>query len=191
MPRTILVHVCCAPCAAPSLDTVREDVWSNAVMFYSNSNIYPRSEYDQRLEHVRRLASIYQLDLVEDDYDHESWLEAVKGLEEEPEQGERCRRCFEYNLRRAAAKATCLEINAFTTTLTVSPHKDFSTISAVGSSWPGYVPYDFKKNNGIQRSGELSRKYRFYRQNYCGCEFSLRDRERRKTEAGINNRGLG
>jgi len=178
MTSKILMHVCCAPCAAPSLELVRQDRWPEIIFFYSNSNIYPREEFDLRLEHVRHLAAAAGVPLIEDEYDHDAWLEAVKGFESEPERGERCRRCFEFNLRRAAATAG--HGGAFTTTLTVSPHKDNRTIFAAAAALPGFIGYDFKCNNGFRRGLELARQYGFYRQNYCGCEFSLRDRRKKR-----------
>lgn len=180
MSGTILIHTCCAPCAAPSLETVRQDEWNGMVLFFSNSNIYPQAEYDLRLDQVRRLAEISQVRLVEDDYDHGGWLDAVKGFEDEPEKGERCRRCFEFNLRRTAAAAERLDLTSFTTTLSVSPHKDCGVIAGIGSAWSGFVLYDFKKNDGFRRGIEWCRQYQFYRQNYCGCEFSLRARDLRQ-----------
>jgi len=180
MPKPLLLHVCCAPCAAPSAELVIAERGGEPVLFYSNSNIYPREEYELRLEQVKRLAEIYGLRLIVDEYDHEAWLEAVKGWENEPEKGERCRHCFRFNLQRAAAAAARLGGYEFATTLTVSPHKDNATIFAAGAGLEGQVCYDFKRDNSTERSLELCRKYGFYRQNYCGCEFSRRDRDIRK-----------
>ena len=187
MSKTLLIHVCCAPCAAPSLETAEQDRWDQIILFYSNSNIYPREEYDLRLRHVRRLAEIRQLKLLEDRYDHESWLDAVRGLEDEPEQGERCRKCFEYNLRRSAQAAARFADCCFTTTLTVSPHKKSAAIFAIGQNWPEFAAYDFKKKDGFKRGMELCRQYGLYRQNYCGCEFSRHREKPDNLKIGGNN----
>jgi epoxyqueuosine reductase len=177
MGKTILLHTCCGPCATTCTERLSSAGYE-AVMFFSNSNIFPAGEYARRLEHAARLASILGLELIEDGYDHQSWLEAVAGLEEEPEQGLRCMKCFEFSLARTARKAVTLEIPAFATTLSVSRHKPSKKIFEAGSRFPGFQAMDFKKENGYARSIELSRLHGLYRQNYCGCEFSLRDRRK-------------
>lgn len=168
----ILVHVCCAPCAGPSCLRLLDDAY-DIVLFFSNSNICPRDEYEKRLSYVQKLGNIFDAPVIEDTYDHAGWREHIKGLEHEPEQGERCKKCFEYSLRRTALKADELHIEAFTTTLTISPHKNSNVIFEIGAGFPGYIPYNFKKKNGFLQSIELSRQYDLYRQNYCGCEFSI------------------
>jgi len=169
--KDILLHVCCAPCAAPCCERLLDEGYG-VTLFFSNSNIDSFSEYEKRLGEVRRLADIMNIFLELDEYDHSSWLDSVKGLEAEPEKGLRCTQCFNYNLKRSSVRAEALGIGSFATTLTVSPHKNSKTIFDAGSALPGFVPIDFKKNNGFARSMELSKKYNFYRQNYCGCEFS-------------------
>lgn len=171
--RSILVHACCAPCAAPSVERVQLDDWATVGLFFSNSNIHPREEYEKRLLHVRELSKICKVFLEEDEYDHDKWLEHIRGYENEPEKGLRCRKCFEYSLRRSAEMAQRHGFDAFTTTLTLSPHKVSRIIFEIGAQFPAYVPYDFKKRAGFIRSIELSDAYGLYRQNYCGCEFSL------------------
>ena len=169
--RQILLHVCCAPCAAPCCGRLLDEDFA-VTLFFSNSNIDSPGEYEKRLAEVKRLSDIMNLPLETDDYDHNLWLDAVKGLESEPEKGRRCTQCFKYNLKRSSDRAGVLGIGSFATTLTVSPHKNSKVIFEAGSTFPGFVPLDFKKNNGFARSVELSKKYNFYRQNYCGCEFS-------------------
>jgi epoxyqueuosine reductase len=171
--KPILLHTCCGPCATTCTERLAM-TGHETVLFFSNSNIFPDEEYARRLEHAVKLAGIMGLKLVEDVYDHGSWLKAVAGLEGEPEQGLRCARCFEYNLSSAAREAAGLRIPAFTTTLTVSRHKSSRMIFEAGAQFPGFVPIDFKKGNGYARSIELSRLYGLYRQDYCGCEFSMR-----------------
>lgn len=171
--KKILLHCCCAPCSTSSIERLLADGYE-IILFYSNSNIYPREEFDKRLLYMKKLSEIYKLELITGEYDHASWSEAIKGLENEPEKGKRCSACFAYNLARAAAKAKELGIEEFTTTLTLSPHKVSQMIFDAAKDMEGYVPYNFKKQEGFKKSLQLSEKYGLYRQNYCGCEYSLR-----------------
>jgi hypothetical protein len=175
--KSILLHVCCAPCAAPSGERLT-DAGDEVALFFSNSNIAPKAEYDKRLAHAKKLATIWGVRLIEDEYDHEAWLEAIRGLEDEPERGARCRRCFAFSLARANEKAEELGLERFTTTLTLSSHKVSRMVFEAGARHERYEPHNFKKMNGERRSRELCDRYGLYRQDYCGCEFSLRDRER-------------
>ncbi|MCF7848198.1 MAG: epoxyqueuosine reductase QueH [Kiritimatiellales bacterium] len=172
-PKKILVHICCAPCAAPSAERLLLD--GHEVGFYfSNSNIHPEQEYRKRLDAARKLAGILDVIIEEDEYDHEQWLKHIQGLENEPEKGARCAKCFEYSLRRTAEMADRYGYDAFCTTLTLSPHKVSRTIFEIGADFPRFEPIDFKKKNGFLRSIQLSKEYDLYRQSYCGCEFSQR-----------------
>jgi predicted adenine nucleotide alpha hydrolase (AANH) superfamily ATPase len=171
--KRILVHICCAPCAAGCIERLMEKNYT-VTLFYSNSNIFPKEEYEKRLKYVYKLARILNLDVIEDTYSHSSWIEAIKGFENEPERGRRCVHCFDYNLKQTALTAYKLKIPYFTSTLTVSPHKVSGQIFSAGRKYPGYIPFDFKKGDGYARSGELSKEYGLYRQRYCGCEFSLK-----------------
>ncbi|HNY65315.1 MAG TPA: epoxyqueuosine reductase QueH [Deltaproteobacteria bacterium] len=173
----ILLHTCCAPCATTCTERLSA-AGRETVLFFSNSNIFPEEEYMKRLEHARKLALILGLELIEDTYDHASWLSHTAGLEDEPEQGARCMRCFQFSLSKTADRAGILKIPSFATTLTVSRYKPSEKIFEAGSAFPGFLPMDFKKRGGYARSIELSRLYGLYRQSYCGCEFSLRDRKR-------------
>jgi predicted adenine nucleotide alpha hydrolase (AANH) superfamily ATPase len=172
--KKVLLHTCCAPCAAPSGKRLLLDDYE-VVLFFSNMNISPKEEYDKRLESARKLAQIWDVVIEDDLYDHDKWLEHIKGLENEPEKGERCSACFEFSLRRTAEVANRLGIPNFSTTLTLSPHKVSKIIFKIGEQFPGYIPFDFKKKNGFLESTQLSKEYGLYRQNYCGCEFSIRD----------------
>ena len=171
--RKILLHCCCAPCSTSSIERLLADGYQ-IVLFYSNSNIYPKEEFDKRLVYMQKLAEIYKLELIIGDYDHYAWHKAVEGLENEPEKGMRCAACFAYNLATAEKKAQELGIPEFTTTLTVSPHKISDMIFNAAKDMQGFVPYNFKKQDGFKKSLMLSEKYGLYRQNYCGCEYSLR-----------------
>ena len=176
--KRILVHVCCAPCAISSIEHLLEECYK-VTLFYSNSNIFPEDEYKKRLKFVRWLGEKFGVGIIEDTYNHLSWLEIIKGLENEPEKGKRCIKCFDYNLKRTAVTAHKLKIPYFTTTLTLSPHKVSRDIFEVGKKYPGYISFDFKKGDGIKRSYLLSKEYDIYRQNYCGCEFSLEQRQKK------------
>lgn len=168
----VLLHVCCAGCAAACIDRLLANGY-HVSLFYSNSNINTEDEFLKRREDALKLSTITGLKIYEDPYDHQAWLKVISGFENEPEKGERCKRCFEYNLGRTAQKAAELNIPHFTTTLTVSPHKISKVLFSIGERFPGFLPLDFKKQDGFKRSMELSRKYEFYRQSYCGCEFSI------------------
>jgi predicted adenine nucleotide alpha hydrolase (AANH) superfamily ATPase len=168
----LLLHVCCAPCATHCIETLVPRY--HVTLLFSNSNIAPQDEYARRLEHVRKLVALHGLPLIEDAYDHAAWRAAVRGHEDEPERGARCRACFAFNLARTAAHARSLNLAQFTTTLTISPHKSTQTIFEIGRAHDGFLPVDFKQDNGFTRAAELTRKYGLYRQDYCGCEFSAR-----------------
>ena len=173
--KKLLLHICCAPCACGCLDKIKG---REITLFFSNSNLSSAEEFEKRLESVRIFAECYHFPLIVDPYDHAAWLDAVAKVPEyaqAPERGARCAACFEYNLARTAAKAEELDMN-FTTTLTVSPHKNSKLIFAIGGKSPRFEAIDFKKNDGFLKSLRLSKELNLYRQSFCGCEFSLRDR---------------
>jgi predicted adenine nucleotide alpha hydrolase (AANH) superfamily ATPase len=171
--QRILLHTCCAPCAAPSAERMVLE-GREVVLYFSNFNIHPEAEYLKRLETARKLAQKMNLVIEEDQYDHEEWLRHVQGLENEPEKVRRCEKCFEFSLRRTSQMAERLGIGAYATTLTLSPHKVSRIIFEIGSQFPCFDPIDFKKKDGFLRSIELSEEFDLYRQTYCGCEFSMR-----------------
>ena len=169
--RKILVHVCCGPCATSSIKRLLDEGWS-PVLFFSDSNIWPIEEFEKRYDTLLTVASFYNLEVIKDDYNHSDWREWVKGLENEPEHGKRCQRCFRYNLLRARDKAKELGIPSFCTTLTVSRFKNSKTIFHEGEDLEGFEAIDFKKKDGFSESCKISKEMGLYRQNYCGCEFS-------------------
>ena len=173
--KKLLLHLCCAPCACGCLDKVEG---RDVTLFFSNSNIVSQAEFEKRLENVRCFAEHFSIPLIVDPYDHEAWKKAVSSVpdfETLPEGGPRCAACFEYNLSRTAETAARLDMN-FTTTLTVSPHKSSRLIFSVGGKFPRFEAIDFKKNDGFLKSLRISRELNLYRQNFCGCEYSIRDR---------------
>ena len=175
----ILLHACCGVCAAHCVHLLKEEGWEPTVFFF-NPNIAPRAEYLRRREAALALAQAEGVPFVEDTPDHEEWLEAVaRGFEDCKEGGARCARCFRFSLARAAARMKALGCVAFTTSLTVSPHKRSVLLHAIGREVGGkaFVPYDFKKKDGFRDSNRRAAALGLYRQVYCGCEFSMRHRE--------------
>ncbi|MCR4438582.1 MAG: epoxyqueuosine reductase QueH [candidate division KSB1 bacterium] len=177
--RPILLFACCAPDATVAIERL-SPAWEVTVFFY-NPNIHPRAEYDLRLEEMRKVAQAMEVPLVVGPYEDQLWLAMVKGLEEEPEKGRRCHVCFRMRLEATARQAKHLSISVFATTLTVSPHKDARTICALGQELAAqygleFLGANFKKQDGFERSIELSKALGLYRQNYCGCLFSRRNR---------------
>jgi len=177
---TVLLHVCCGPCSTTVLERLlpRYEV----VLYFANCNLDTREEYNRRLEAARRVAAEHDLPLYAAEYDHDRWLRAVSGLEWEKEGGARCDVCFRYRLEQAAAEAKARGLDTFTTTLTISPHKDAAGVARAGrlgamKHGVTYLEEDFKKRDGFRKSVARSRDLGLYRQSYCGCEFSRRDRE--------------
>ena len=174
---SLLLHACCAPCSSHILTVLEK--YFRITLYFCNPNIAPEEEFTFRYEELKRLVREMGMDIpiVEEPYDPAPFYELAKGLEDLPERGERCQKCIEYRLRKAGAKAKELSCEFFTTTLTISPHKDCTFINECGGRLQEEigVPYlfsDFKKHEGYKHSIELSRQYNLYRQNYCGCVFS-------------------
>ena len=176
----LLLHACCAPCSSAVLARLREH-FSITILYY-NPNIYPPQEYRRReteLERFLQDAGMAGIPLVEDSYDPAEFYNAVKGLEAEPERGGRCTVCYRLRMERAAAYAKAHGFDWFTTTLSISPVNDPVRINEIGKELEAeygvrHLPSEFRKKNGYKRSLELSAEYGLYRQDYCGCEFSVR-----------------
>jgi epoxyqueuosine reductase len=182
----LLLHVCCGPCATASLERLREE--GEVTLFFSNGNLFPAAEHGRRLAAARQLAEASAAEFVVDAYDHAAWREFVRGLEDEPERGARCVRCFEFSFQRAARYAREHGFTGLATTLTISPHKRSADIFRVGREvWDGFLEVDFKKRDGFRRSLELTKQMGLYRQDYCGCEFSLQARDQRKKQGMTGN----
>ena len=176
---SLLLHACCAPCSSHTLTVLEK--YFRITLYFCNPNIAPEEEFAFRYEELKRLVREMGLDIpvIEEPYDSAPFYELAKGLEDLPERGERCRKCIEYRLRMAGNKAKELGCDLFTTTLTISPHKDCTFINECGARLQEEcgVPYlfsDFKKHEGYKHSIELSKQYNLYRQNYCGCVYSKR-----------------
>ena len=173
---TVLLHICCAPCATSVIETLKNDGYEVIGYFY-NPNIHPESEYQTRLNEFEKLASNMALQTIISTYTPEIWLEQTKGMEDEPEGGNRCKICYGLRLEHTAKTALGKGYKFFTTTLSVSPHKPVNIINSVGQGVGekygiNFLPYDFKKKDGFKKSIELSKKYNLYRQTYCGCKYS-------------------
>lgn len=225
VPR-LLLHACCAPCSSYCLEYLRE--YFDVTVFFYNPNITEEREYRKRVEEEKRLIAEYNkqvdegkfdgmnsdsrarhIEILEGDYIPSDYLSAVKGLEDCPEGGDRCRKCFELRLDETARIARDNGFEFFTTTLTISPLKNADVLNEVGEQAAErinaeraenltldgshsdsmevlFLPSDFKKKNGYKRSIELSHKFGLYRQDFCGCSFSKAQREREKEEREKN-----
>ena len=177
----LLLHACCAPCSSATLERLAAHF--DITILYYNPNIYPPEEYHRRETELERFVEEagYHYPVVELPYDPQEFYTAVKGLESEPEKGARCTVCYRLRMRRAAQYAQEHGFAWFTTTLSISPHKDAKRINAIGQELEAefgvkHLPSDFKKHNGYLRSLQLSEEYGLYRQDYCGCEFSAKAR---------------
>lgn len=173
---SVLLHCCCAPCATSVTERVIKTV--KPVLYFYNPNIYPENEYKKRLHELEKLAAYFSLELIAEDYDEGEFLSAVVGLEGEREGGARCPVCFKLRLDKTAERAKKEGLKAFCSTLTVSPHKNAAIINAIGEEIAAarniaWIPSDFKKRDGYLRSCRMCREMDIYRQNYCGCRFSL------------------
>ena len=187
--KTVLLHTCCAPCSSAIIEALLNS-GITPVIYYCNPNIYPHEEYEVRKNECTRYAQSLGLEIVDADYDHENWLDAVKGLEDEPERGGRCLRCFRLRLLRTAEYAFQRGIRVITTTLASSRWKSLDQINEAGS-WAanevnksknivppddGVVWWDqnWRKGGLQERRLQIIKEYDFYNQLYCGCEFSMR-----------------
>ena len=191
----LLLHSCCGPCSTAVLEQLIP--YFEIVLFYYNPNIAPESEFDRRLatqkQLLEKLEHPYPITLLAPPYDDSPFWEAVRGVEDTPEMGERCERCIAQRMREAAIAAKEHHCDYFTTTLTVSPHKNAPYINACGEEIAAemsvrYLPSDFKKRGGYARSVALSAEYELYRQDYCGCPMSLREAEERRAARELKSK---
>ena len=190
---TLLLHSCCAPCSSYCLEFLSE--YFEITDLYYNPNITDEAEYRHREEELSRLISeqphLHPVTFIAGTYEPDKFWEISKGLEMCPEGGERCFRCYELRIREAAEYAKRGGFDYFTTTLTISPLKNAQKLNEIGfkvadETGTVWLPSDFKKKGGFQRSTELSLEYGLYRQNYCGCVFSKKDAERRALKYDSN-----
>lgn len=182
-PPKLLLHCCCAPCSSYVLEYLSR--FFEITCFFYNPNISPAEEYEKRAEELRRLIEEQPHDnfvnLIVEKYNPEEFLTAVKGFENVKEGGERCFKCYRLRLEAAAKYAKEYNFDYFCSTLSISPLKNAQKLNEIGEEMSkiynvAYLPNDFKKNDGYKRSIELSAEYNLYRQDYCGCVFSKRER---------------
>ena len=185
----VLLHTCCAPCSSAIIEAMMQN-GITPVIFYCNPNIYPREEYEIRKNECTRYAQSLGLEIIDDDYDHEAWLEAVKGMENEQERGGRCLKCFKIRLLRTAEYAAKRGIKVMTTTLASSRWKSLDQINVAGrwaccqingrfsaaplASEVIWWDQNWRKGGLQERRLQIIKEYDFYNQQYCGCEFSMR-----------------
>lgn len=188
---SLLLHSCCAPCSSYCLEYLSR--YFKITVLYYNPNLFPAGEYERRASEQKKLVSAlpakYPVTLVEMKGEPEEFYSAVKGLEHIREGGERCFACFKLRLERAARYAKENGFDFFTTTLTISPLKNAQKLNEIGEAagvkfGVRHLPSDFKKKDGYKRSVELSKVYGLYRQDYCGCVFSKREREETEKAKG-------
>lgn len=181
-PPTLLLHSCCAPCSSYVLEYLSQ--YFKITVFYYNPNISPKEEYIKRVEEQKRLISQLPVknpvDFIEGDYEPQDFYDIAKGLEQVPEGGKRCFNCYKLRLEKTAKLAYDLNMDYFTTTLSISPYKNALKLNEIAEELSEIysvknLPSDFKKKEGYKRSIQLSKEYDLYRQDYCGCIFSKRD----------------
>ncbi len=170
----IILHICCGVCAAAVVERLTRE-GHQVIGFFYNPNIHPPQEYTKRLEAARRVAKKLSFPLRVAPYKPSEWFDKAGSLKEEPEGGKRCKICFRLRLEKTYLYTLDAGGDAFTTTLTVSPHKSASVINALGKEIGGekFLERDFKKKDGFKRSIELAKKWGLYQQNYCGCIYSV------------------
>ena len=191
---SLFLHCCCAPCSSYVLEYLHR--YFRITLFFYNPNITEEKEYEKRKEELKRYVSEIsfgkEIKMMDSDYHPEEFLTVSRGLEQEPERGARCAKCFRLRLSETAKKAREGNYDYFCTTLSISPHKNADLLMKIGEELAEqfevcYLPSDFKKKNGYKRSIELSREYNLYRQDYCGCVFSREQyRKEQKNEKEID-----
>lgn len=195
--KRLLMHSCCAPCAGEIMEAVAASDIDTTIFFY-NPNIHPKEEYEIRKNENIRFAEKLGFDFVDADYDKENWFDRIKGLEDEPERGERCTVCFDMRFERSALFAYENGFDVFATTLGISRWKDLNQINNSGLRAAKrynsltFWDYNWRKQGGSSRMLEISKNEQFYKQEYCGCVYSLRDTNRWRKSNGreIIKRGI-
>ena len=202
--KTVLLHTCCAPCSSAIIEALMQN-GITPVIYYCNPNIYPQEEYEIRKNECTRYAQSLGLEIVDADYDHENWLCEMKGLENEPERGGRCLKCFKLRLLRTAQYARERGIKVITTTLASSRWKSLDQINEAGL-WAcdklgvETVPPDdqviwwdqnWRKGGLQERRNQILKEYDFYNQRYCGCEFSMPKDDLTSMQPSLTSEGIG
>jgi epoxyqueuosine reductase len=194
--RRLLLHSCCAPCSGEVIEAINASNIDFAIYFY-NPNIHPLKEYELRKSENIRFAKNHNIPFVDADYDKENWFERVRGLEFEPERGKRCSECFDMRFERTALYAVENNFDVITSCLGISRWKDMDQINSSGiraaSRYENltYWTFNWRKKGGAQRMLEISKKEKFYKQEYCGCIYSLRDTNRWRLKNGRETIKIG
>ena len=176
----LLLHSCCAPCAGEIMEAVAASGIDTTVYFY-NPNIHPIEEYELRKEENKRYCEALNFKFIDADYDKDNWFDRIKGLEDEPERGERCTKCFDMRFERSALFAYENNFPLFATTLGISRWKDLDQVNSSGLRAANryknlnFWDFNWRKKGGSSRMIEISKREEFYQQEYCGCVYSLRD----------------
>ncbi len=178
----LIIHTCCAPCSAFLVEKLSNDY--QVTVLYNNDNIYPKQEYFKRLTELKKYFLTKKVPVMIMEYDHDQWLRAVQGWEGEPEKGQRCLVCYEYRLRQTAQFAKQHGFDCFASTLAISPHKLAQHINRLGQTIASeyqvkFLAEDWKKQDGFKQAMIVAKKQGFYRQHYCGCEFSFKHLQNR------------
>jgi epoxyqueuosine reductase len=170
----VLLHICCGVCAAGAADMLMSEGHSFTGFFY-NPNIFPEREYYARLDTARKTAAQLGFELIEGNYGPSVWLDLAAPFQDEPEGGKRCAVCFRMRLEKTCATMLEKGLDAFTSTLTISPHKSAGMINTIGGEIGAerFIPRDFKKKDGFRKAVDLAKRWELYRQDYCGCRYSL------------------
>jgi predicted adenine nucleotide alpha hydrolase (AANH) superfamily ATPase len=173
----VLLHICCGVCAAGVVERLHYEGHAVLGLFY-NPNIYPAEEYQRRLDVAKQVAKEFDFSLIEPPYEPDEWFRQTEALADEPEGGRRCKICFRLRLQRAHEYMTEYGVDSFTTTLTIGPRKSTDVINRIGCEIDKehFLVRDFKKKAGFQRTIELAKQWELYRQDYCGCVYSIRDK---------------
>lgn len=176
---SLLLHTCCAPCSTHTIKVLLP--YFNITVFYSNDNISPLEEYNERLKVEEEFCKSLNIKVIHDEYNFNDYLDAIKGHEHDGERSIRCYKCYEERLNKTALKAKELGFDYFTTSLSISPYKVSKWINEIGYNLEKqynvkYLYSDFKKENGYKDSIKMSEEYNMYRQDYCGCPFSYSER---------------
>jgi predicted adenine nucleotide alpha hydrolase (AANH) superfamily ATPase len=182
MKPKLLLHVCCAPDAAWVLNLLKNEY--DMCCYFFNPNIFPEEEYNKRLNEAKKVAELFNVPLVFEPYNPLEWETAVKNFLDTKEGGKRCEECFYLRLRQTAKYCKNAGYNSFTTVMSISPHKNIDMLNAAGKKSAQefgviYAEFNFKKKNGFLNSIKLSKELNLYRQNYCGCRLSLKERDER------------
>ena len=181
----LLLHACCAPCSSYVLEYLSN--FFNITIYYYNPNIYPEAEYQRRINEIKNFTKIFEtknkVDFIEEEYNTNDYYKNINGLEKLGEKSKRCYNCYKFRMDKAAQYAKNNNFDYFTTTLSISPYKNSNWINEIGGILEDkydikYLYSDFKKKDGYKRSLELSKQYNLYRQDYCGCIYSKKERER-------------